>query len=276
MFSELGGVELSIPVKAASVQKSERILNTMQLTPENWIVNMRLNVKDFSNSNIGFGMHPLASLSKDRFDNMTVPRFFNYLEVNFMHPEFFYPRFATDVVPSANSHSWEFVIETALEEEIAELSWDVDVTNALPLQMKLVDLKNHKVVDMKKLGQYRFIYSGLHPYKILYGDQEYLDSTLVFDQTVLGDCFPNPFAQKTTIPVFIGGKNRKNNKIDLSIYSLDGRKAETLVCGEFKPGYYEFNWQPDNLSTIREGVYFYTLRNYTDGSVITKRLVIMK
>ena len=60
-------------------------------------------------------MHPDALSSKDRYDEITVPRFFDYLEINFMHPEYPAPKFARDVVPTQDQFVWDFVVENNLD-----------------------------------------------------------------------------------------------------------------------------------------------------------------
>lgn len=274
VFANQSGIELIIPIKPTSATKSGVASETGIFDENNWMINMQLKVNDFTNNSIGFGMNETASLSRDKFDEMTVPRFFNFLEANFEHPEYFYPKFATDVVPSKENFTWEMNVETSYPGEFTTLTWENNKTIFLPSYLKLVDTKYHKVIDMKDAGRYSFLYNGPQKFKIIYGELSYLDSVLRFDETLLGECYPNPFSQKTTIPVYIRNNEKGSSRVELSIFNLDGRKMLTLVNGEIKQGYHEFEWNAGN--GLKPGLYLCTLYNFTDGTTISKRMVIMQ
>jgi len=99
---------------------------------------------------------------------------------------------------------------------------------------------------------------------------------LVFNETVLGDCYPNPFSDHTLIPVYIKGENKGMCNIELSIYTIDGRKVATLAQGAYKEGFQEFEWNAGSGQELKSGIYLYTLVNFSDGSKITKRMVLIK
>jgi hypothetical protein len=221
-------------------------------------------------------MHPQASASKDRFDQMSMPRFIDYLEANFNHPEYFHPSFSTDIVPPDDSHTWEFTVESSLVGENTTLSWDNTKTFALPNELKLVDLNAFTIVDMKNTDRYSFQYDKPRKFKVFYGNQQFIDSTLTFGQTLLGDCYPNPFSQSTVIPVYIKGGKKGMSSITLSIYTIDGRKVATLAQGEYREGFYDFVWSVGGTSGLQQGVYLYSLVNTTEGTSITKRMVLIK
>jgi hypothetical protein len=64
-----------------------------------WEVNFSLQSKEMNYRLGGVGMNPDADFSKDRFDDITVPRFVKYLEMNYRHPEYFAPKFTKDIRP---------------------------------------------------------------------------------------------------------------------------------------------------------------------------------
>ncbi|HEY3249586.1 MAG TPA: SBBP repeat-containing protein [Ignavibacteria bacterium] len=89
--------------------------------------------------------------------------------------------------------------------------------------------------------------------------------------------YPNPFNPVTSIKFML--KNAVF--VNLSIYDILGRKIETLVNDELKPGIYEIKW---NGSDFPSGIYYYKLvvnsphlnpsqeENYVD----TKKMVLLK
>jgi len=60
-------------------------------------------------------MNPDALLTKDDYDDVNPPRLFDFLEVNFDHPEYFLKRFSRDVVPTQFEYTWTFDVDSNLE-----------------------------------------------------------------------------------------------------------------------------------------------------------------
>jgi hypothetical protein len=91
----------------------------------------------------------------------------------------------------------------------------------------------------------------------------------------LSQNYPNPFNPSTTIRYDIPVES----KVTLTIYDMLGRKIQTLVDGQRKPGVYTETW---NAASSASGAYFYRIdaRDATPGSgrrfSETKRLVLLK
>jgi hypothetical protein len=91
----------------------------------------------------------------------------------------------------------------------------------------------------------------------------------------LSQNYPNPFNPSTTIRYGIPVES----KVTLTIYDMLGRKIQTLVDRQLKPGAYAETW---NASSLASGMYFYRIdaRDATAGSnrrfSETKRLVLLK
>ncbi|MBW8332103.1 MAG: T9SS type A sorting domain-containing protein, partial [Prolixibacteraceae bacterium] len=71
--------------------------------------------------------------------------------------------------------------------------------------------------------------------------------------TSLGNNYPNPFHNETTIPYVIG----KETMVDISIYDMIGRKINTLVHGIIQPGSYTAVWKANDskANRIKPGTY---------------------
>ena len=87
--------------------------------------------------------------------------------------------------------------------------------------------------------------------------------------------YPNPFNPSTTIRFEAPVESR----VTLTIYDMLGRKVQTLVDRQLKPGVYAEIW---NASMLASGAYYYRIdaRDVTPGSgrrfSETKRLVLLK
>ena len=94
-------------------------------------------------------------------------------------------------------------------------------------------------------------------------------------QFALAQNYPNPFNPSTTIRFEAPVESR----VTLTIYDMLGRKVQTLVDRQLKPGVYAEIW---NASMLASGAYYYRIdaRDVTPGSgrrfSETKRLVLLK
>ena len=79
--------------------------------------------------------------------------------------------------------------------------------------------------------------------------------------------YPNPFNPNT----HFGFRIADFGLVNLSIYDAAGKKIETLVNEELKPGTYEVDW---DASAYSSGVYFYTL--ISGDFTKTRKMVLMK
>ena len=76
----------------------------------NWEVPFLLQSEEQTCRLAGIGMDEHAKASRDDLDDLTPPRFLDYLEINFNHPEYYYPKFTKDMVRSDAEHVWEFTV----------------------------------------------------------------------------------------------------------------------------------------------------------------------
>lgn len=86
-------------------------------------------------------------------------------------------------------------------------------------------------------------------------------------QLALGNNYPNPFRNETTIPVTIP----EQMHVEIRVYDRLGRYIQTVVREEMMPGYYEI---PFRSSGLASGVYFYRL--ITPLVVLDETMVLVK
>ncbi len=79
--------------------------------------------------------------------------------------------------------------------------------------------------------------------------------------------YPNPFNPVTVIKYSIA----ERTKVNLTVYDILGNEIKTLVNENKEPGYYEINFESENLSS---GIYLYRLN--TNNFVSIKKMVIIK
>lgn len=82
--------------------------------------------------------------------------------------------------------------------------------------------------------------------------------------------YPNPVTSYSYVKFAL----KKDSKIDLSIYDINGNIVEQLYHGLLQKGDYSFKWNVNSGTEVAEGVYFYRLSSET--GIITKKMIVMK
>ncbi len=79
--------------------------------------------------------------------------------------------------------------------------------------------------------------------------------------------YPNPFNPSTTIKFSLP----EATNVTLRIYNTLGQKVDELVNTNLEAGWYNYQWDADNVAT---GIYIYELR--TDKFISVKKMILMK
>jgi FG-GAP-like repeat/IPT/TIG domain len=238
-----------------------------------WLLDINLITNDGAAKLGGFGMHAEALELKDRYDGMSVPRFFSYTDLFTEHQEYFYPWFATDVVPTTTSYTWSFTLASNQLDVLSQIKWDQQALQGKKAKLYLLDKASGKLIDMKQQGSHIIdLSSGEYKFAIYFtaGDQPLLPNDLL-----LGTAYPNPASTITTIPVVLpAGSGTKH--LNLAIYNLNGKLITTLADGYYAPGVHEFIWDiSENAWQSVSGMFIYRLL-LSDMSIppMQKKLII--
>jgi len=92
-------------------------------------------------------------------------------------------------------------------------------------------------------------------------------STIIPAKFNLSQNYPNPFNPSTRIKFALP----KNEFVNIKIYDILGKEISTLVNENLTAGYYEVEFNANNLSS---GMYFYKFESSTFTDV--KRMVLIK
>jgi photosystem II stability/assembly factor-like uncharacterized protein len=261
VFSERA-IPLNLPVtlkNTAGARKAQPTRTTSDISTTAWAVPFLLTQGKSNNPMGAIGMSPAASASKDALDDITLPRFIKYLELNSYHPEFsLAPRFSKDFVPTADQHRWNISIESNFEEGDLTLSWEgIDLGNN-QAQLLLYDPTLGTLLDMKKVGHYTFPKTQRHDLELLYSRENLLDLEGNFE---LGKPFPNPSTKEVSFHVF----SWEPSRIQLEIYDLNGRKVfaenSELAGKQVKT----LQWDSHHNGKAPAGVYLYKIISTSSG-----------
>jgi hypothetical protein len=261
VFADNGGV-VSFPVSAKTLAGGrEQSSMGANLDDVAWLLPITISAGEWT-SESGIGMHPAAQSGKDRWDELTLPRFIDYVEMRTLHPEFFAPHFATDVVPTAESSSWEFELTSNLDEKLINLQWDMQPLANAAATLMLLDEGNDVLVNMKTVGSYKLQLRDNHRIRIIFNKMGEFKSGI----TELNKAFPNPYEQQFTIPVYT---TEPNTPVEVVVYDSFGKTIGTYQQQFLNTGYGEITCDG---SSVSNGLLFYRVHvNGVAGNL--KRLI---
>ncbi|HEV8512957.1 MAG TPA: FlgD immunoglobulin-like domain containing protein [Cyclobacteriaceae bacterium] len=266
VFSDNGG-QIVIPISSKTNAGGRITKNGMEATLDNdrWLLPMTMSFNDISQTS-AVGMHPEASTSKDKFDEMTIPRFMEYLEMKSTHNEFFSPYFSTDVVPTVDKYEWTFELESSQKEGNVSLGWDQSAFGKDQSAIMLIDLLDETWLDMKTSSAYNFSWKDGRKIKIAYSRDGVVDPGITF----VGQSYPNPFVSSVSIPVLVSPDQLN---VQINIYDLLGHKVKTVTNVFQNPGMQVVNWdgKDDSGNDVAAGLLIYRSMNASNSSA--KRMV---
>jgi hypothetical protein len=257
-------VTIDIPVaKNPSINSRKAFAGPLRnaINQPNWEIMFSLSQGELAYNLGGLGMRPDADVEYDTFDDFNLPRFFDYLEVKFPK-ERVGMTYTKDIVPTAANFVWEFSVESNIGDGPISVGWDNSYFGS-GKEIFLVDLEEHRAINMIEVGKYIFSPSPSRPFEVVYGDSEFVKNEILPDQPVLFSPYPNPFTERVTIDYSLP-KNVVTQGALLDIYNSQGARVSTVDLHQ-QPGEGSWEW----VSELAPGMYFVRLR-VGDQTVIRK------
>lgn len=240
---------------------------------EFWKIPIYMNINKIDREIGSVGMHPDATILTDQFDELVVPRFFNYNEFYTIHNDYTFPKFQADIVTKQGEYSWSYILESNIVKGSTSLRWDNDAMKDARSSLWLVDELNGKVINMKSAGEYHFRLNDRHEFTIHYSEDPEFNVTPKY--IILGDAYPNPASERTTIPLTLS-ELRNSFDLTIEVYDTQGKRVQILNSGTYKPGFYEVEWDIDRDIT-RNGVYILKATfDDLDIAPIQKKIMIIR
>lgn len=249
VFNSGAAVTISIPLPASAGGRQNNFVET-RLDNPNWALDINMKQGEVKYELAGIGMHPQANLQFDAFDDLNPPHFADYAEIQFPHPSEIIKKFSRDVVPTQNSYTWEFDVDSNLP-GLSELYWNNTRFGENSKELYLYDVELQKLVDMRTESKYQFDARTSSRFKIFFGDD--LKKEIKPERITLGIAYPNPAQNQTTIP-FTLSENGSVYHVSLEIFDSMGKKVGTLVQGDFTSGFYNAIWDFSGAQSA-QGIY---------------------
>jgi hypothetical protein len=191
------------------------------ISSENWTVPLTVLQGKRANKISGIGMNKDASILLDKYDGLTMPRFFqHHLELNHFKKDGDDP-FSMDVVPADESHTWEFRIESNYAEELIRIEWDNASFGDNEKTLVLWDEQKLVGVDMRTTNHYEFARSASMKFKIFFGDKAEANDKAIAEQLVFHEVYPNPPDSDVNISFSVPG----SGDVTFDVFDALGRKV---------------------------------------------------
>lgn len=265
-------VTIAIPFKGQASAQRKREKFSENIDDPAWRLNLIVNQNELSSSLSGFGMHPEASLYKDRFDDLNPPSLSSQAQIQFAHPEHILGNFCADIVPSGQEHVWRFSVETTGNAETT-LVWNNDIGGNL-FELYLFDVEKSVVIDMRRKNQYSFTPTESRSFKVYYGQN--VQEKIGPDQVQVYPPYPNPLSRLKSATFNIGlPQNYISSPAILTIVNSIGYKVWERVLESNQQGIHSLSWSgtDDIGNSLPDGVYAYTVkagaRSFTGKIVLT-------
>jgi hypothetical protein len=243
---------------------NNQLISGSNISLNEWLLPLTLKVGKALNDLAGIGMHPEAKKDKDRFDEVALPRFFNYVDVSSNHGETHQHKWMIDVAPSSDLYDWTFSVQSNSQDRNAIIQWDNTTWKDGTSHLFLFDAQANTLVDMKQYSQYAFELRGHHTLRFFYSASE----KIVPDFSYVGNPYPNPSSGLVTIPF---ATHHEKEEVLVQWYDTRGMIVHTMANGQFAPGLHEATWDGTQLP---KGIYLY--RFVSSAGVVRSGKIILE
>lgn len=250
------------------MEASKKLTNSID--QENWEVTFDVKHDGVENSFGGVGMNTSASPQYDEFDDFTLPRFINYVELN--HAKKFSNIYYTkDVVPTADNFTWDFKVE-ARTDGPTEITWDNSYFGVNDRQLVLWDEEESMAIDMRTTGSYYFNQRGARKFKVFYGNEKYITENALAHSVVIHSLAPNPTDGDLSVLFSIPGTEQ--SVVEVKVLNTLGQPVASLFKGQMNGGMHTMTWSGKDHNGMRPSQGVYLVEVIANGQRLAKRVVL--
>ena len=214
----------------------------------------------------GIGMDRNAKVSFDTHDEVVLPRWLKFLEINFKHEGDKFSELNKDVVPFTASYTWDFEVASSAD-GVSKLTWGEESMQVVNL--KLYNTATGEVIDMTKQTSYEFLLEEPVKFKLLYSEDP--NDTFDFKELEIMDAYPNPFVQSFKVPLLLP-PSAESYDVSVSLMDLSGR---VILNGQLEESYGgSLKYEMQRPAGMSPGMYLYQVKiaNTRTRKIITKRI----
>ena len=215
-------------------------------------------------------MNPQAKEEYDPYDDFTMPRFLDYVELR--HPKKAYGMtYTKDVVPTVENFEWEFSVESNVE-GTTNISWDNSYFGKNDKHLVLWDVEEKRSVDMRETNQYLIKGKKSKTFQLFFGNKEYVQEKTASKSLIIHSLSPNPTDGETKIAFTVSGTEEAS--VQVKIVDLMGKTISRVFDGNLSAGFHEVIWSGKDGQGNKpaQGVYLVEIMQGNERG--SKRLIV--
>lgn len=252
-----------------SAESGQRKKNSID--QPDWDVNLTLRNGDIVNVFGGVGMNTQANEGYDPYDDIGLPRFLDFVEINH-GKDFLKSPFTLDVEPSQQNYTWDFAVESSLG-GVTDMTWDNSYFGRNDKWIVLVDAETSELVNMREAVSYSFLSTPSHRFKVVYGSKEYVLENALPNELVITKVYPNPAGGPVKVGFTLPNSD-PSIPVQVKLINMMGQTVTRVFDGNLAPGYHEITWNGLDDQNLRpaQGLYFMQVQG--GKSTVQQRLVV--
>ena len=227
------------------------------LDGDSWFVGFTLTNGTVTNELAGFGMHPKAQDGYDTYDATPMPRFKQFIEVQFSN--LLNSRILErNIVKTNEQHVWPFAIETDPSAQVIRLEWNNRGWGRNDRELWLRDEVTHRLINLRQVTEYTFRPNQhQRAFTLFYGSDLALVEQLLPPRVQVGAVYPNPANVEATIAVAVP-ETEASSLVSFTLTDATGRIVRHEQQ-QFAPGHHTLSWErrDDRHRPLPAGLYFY-------------------
>lgn len=236
----------------------------------NWEVLFDIKQNGMVNKLGGFGMNTRADALFDEFDDFTLPRFLDFVEVNH-DKKFSGIPYTKDVVPTTTNYTWDFNVESNRSGAV-DMKWDNSYFGIGDRELVLWDDEESVPVNMRSTDTYSFNQSGSRRFKLFYGDRKYIAEKTTKNDVLIHRLSPNPADGEVNVAFTIPGTEK--SFVEIRVLNSLGQPVTSLFNGQLQGGYHEVTWSGADSQGMRPSQGVYLVEVSANGQRLAKRVVL--
>ena len=265
---------LTFPVaKNLAAGRTEEAIEIKKLNPlddQDWELRFNLVNGNRKNEFGGVGMNPTAKEGYDVFDDFTLPRLFDYVELNH-HKKAYGMTYTKDIIPTVENSEWQFTVESNIE-ATTSMTWDNSYFGKNDKHIVLWDVEEKRSVDMREANQYSFKGNVAKTFHVFFGNKEYVQEKTALKALIIHSLSPNPTDGETKIAFTLAGT--EESFVQVKVMSLLGQSISTAFEGYLAGGLHEVTWSGKDSQGNKpaQGVYLVEIIQGKERG--SKRLIV--
>ena len=170
---------------------------------------------------------------------------------------------------------WDLILEGGNNNEPVVISWDW-IQSSENTHLFLYHLQTATWFNLR--DQEEYVFESIQPrqqFKLYVSNDAQFVPTVLPLQFELSQNYPNPFNAQTTIALAIP-YFADNQRVDLQVYDVLGRRVKTLLSGPQSSGYVKINWdgKNENGRPLASGLYIMRLQSRDYQAV--RKMILLK